>query len=156
MVFFFVCQSDPNVIIYMGKDKYENEELIKFAWPDRDIWFHVDDLSSAHVYLRLNEAIENLSEISEEVIQECAQLTKANSIEGCKKKSVGINFTWAKNLKKTIGMQVGAVTFHNMSEVERIEINKDKDFVKRIMKTKEERYPDLQEEYRDHLETIKI
>ena len=34
MVYFFVCQSDPNVIIYMGKDKYENEDLIKYAWPD--------------------------------------------------------------------------------------------------------------------------
>ena len=35
----------------MGKDKYENEELIKYAWPDLDVWFHVADLSSAHVYL---------------------------------------------------------------------------------------------------------
>lgn len=38
--------------MYMGRDKYENEELLKYAW-DCDIWFHVDDLSSAHVYLRL-------------------------------------------------------------------------------------------------------
>lgn len=53
MVLFFTCISDPDVVIYMGKDKYENEELIKYAWPDCDIWFHVDNLSSAHVYLRL-------------------------------------------------------------------------------------------------------
>ena len=72
MVFFFVSQSDPNVIIYMGKDKYENEELIKFAWHDVDIWFHVEDLSSAHVYLRLKEPVENVTDISDEVIQECA------------------------------------------------------------------------------------
>ena len=35
----------------MGKDKYENEDLIKYGLPE-DVWFHVDDLSSAHVYLR--------------------------------------------------------------------------------------------------------
>lgn len=61
----------------MGKDKFESkllpfyiilridlsyninpfnctdEELIKWGWPE-DVWFHVDKLSSAHVYLRLN------------------------------------------------------------------------------------------------------
>ena len=113
MVFFFVCFSNPEVIIYMGKDKYENEDLIRFAWPDRDIWFHVEDLSSAHVYLRMPNKIQDYSEIPDEIIQECAQLTKANSIAGCKKASCGINFTWARNLKKTIGMEVGAVTFFN-------------------------------------------
>ena len=95
MVFFFNC-CDGKYIIYMGKDKYENEELIKFAWHDVDVWFHVEDHSSAHVYLRLPAPVESLSEISDDVVQECAQLTKANSIEGCKKHSVGINYTWAK------------------------------------------------------------
>lgn len=50
MVYFF--RSSTGTLIYMGKDKYENEELIKYGWPE-DVWFHVDDLSSAHVYLRL-------------------------------------------------------------------------------------------------------
>jgi predicted ribosome quality control (RQC) complex YloA/Tae2 family protein len=143
MVFFFVCASDPNVIIYMGKDKYENEELIKYAWADTDIWFHVDSLSSAHVYLRHKEPPASYDAIADEVIQECAQLTKANSIEGCKKHSVGINYTWARNLKKTIGMEVGAVTFHNNKQVRTIKIDKDKEIVKRIMKTKVERFPNL-------------
>lgn len=31
-----------------------DEHLIKWGWPE-DVWFHVDKLSSAHVYLRLNE-----------------------------------------------------------------------------------------------------
>lgn len=39
--------------IYMGKDKYENEDLIRYGIPE-DVWFHVDNLSSAHVYLRMN------------------------------------------------------------------------------------------------------
>ena len=47
---------DKDAIIYMGKDKFENEELIKYALP-HDIWFHVDEMSSAHVYLRMKEPI---------------------------------------------------------------------------------------------------
>ena len=151
-MFFFVCFSNPDVIIYMGKDKYENEELIKYAWPDRDIWFHVEHLSSAHVYLRLPGPISDYSEIPEEIIEECAQLTKANSIQGCKKASCGINFTWARNLKKTIGMETGAVNFHNQSLVKRITIDKDKEAIKRIMKTKREEHPNLELQLREHME----
>ena len=49
MVLFF--SSSEGYTIYMGEDKYVNEDLIKYGLPE-DIWFHVDDLSSAHVYLR--------------------------------------------------------------------------------------------------------
>jgi hypothetical protein len=43
--------------------------------------FHVDNLSSAHVYLRL-KAGESWTSIPRELLEDCAQLTKANSIEG--------------------------------------------------------------------------
>jgi predicted ribosome quality control (RQC) complex YloA/Tae2 family protein len=52
MVFFFT--SSDGHLLYMGKDKYENESLIKYGFSE-DVWFHVDDMSSAHVYVRLNE-----------------------------------------------------------------------------------------------------
>ncbi len=68
MVLYF--EAKDGHFIYMGKDKYENEDLIKFGW-DEDIWFHVDDLSSAHVYLRLNKD-ELWTEIPPELIEECA------------------------------------------------------------------------------------
>ena len=42
-------------MLYMGKDKYENEDLIRYGLPE-DVWFHVDNLSSAHVYLRMNRS----------------------------------------------------------------------------------------------------
>ncbi|KAF4324255.1 hypothetical protein BBO99_00000935 [Phytophthora kernoviae] len=50
MVFYYT--SSEGCTIYMGKDKFENEDLIRYGFLE-DIWFHVDDLSSAHVYLRL-------------------------------------------------------------------------------------------------------
>ena len=40
-------------------------------------------------------------------------------------------------------MEVGAVTFHNQKDVMNILIEKDKEIIKRIMKTKEERTPNL-------------
>jgi hypothetical protein len=41
----------------------------------------VDNLSSAHVYLRLSEGM-TWETIPQEILIDCAQLTKANSIEG--------------------------------------------------------------------------
>lgn len=57
-----------------------DEDLIKYAWP-QDVWFHVDKLSSAHVYLRMPEAM-TWEAIPEALLNDCAQLVKANSIEG--------------------------------------------------------------------------
>ena len=52
----------------MGKDKYENEDLIKYAWPDRDIWFHVAELSSAHFYIRVPEGFTDIKSITHELV----------------------------------------------------------------------------------------
>uniref|UniRef100_A0A8P0NK34 Coiled-coil domain-containing protein 25 n=2 Tax=Canis lupus TaxID=9612 RepID=A0A8P0NK34_CANLF len=82
MVFYFTSSSvnSSAYTIYMGKDKYENEDLIKRGWPE-DIWFHVDKLSLAHVYLRLHKR-EKIEDIPKEVLMDCAHLVKANSIQG--------------------------------------------------------------------------
>ena len=121
---------EEDAIIYMGKDKFENEELIKYAWP-HDIWydnllllfililifilfrFHVDNFSSAHVYLRTKTPITSYDELPAKAVIECAQLTKDNSIEGCKKSEVVVIYTWASNLLKNDTMETGAVSFHN-------------------------------------------
>ncbi|XP_015773056.1 PREDICTED: coiled-coil domain-containing protein 25-like [Acropora digitifera] len=44
----------PPYTIFMGADKHENEDLIKWGFPE-DVWFHVDKMSSAHVYIRLRK-----------------------------------------------------------------------------------------------------
>ncbi len=64
----------------VGKDKVENEDLIKYGL-EEDVWFHADKLSSAHIYLRMGEG-EAWDALPEELVIDCAQLTKANSIEG--------------------------------------------------------------------------
>ena len=81
MVFYFESTvMSPPVQIYMGRDKHENEELIRWGWPE-DVWFHTDKLSSAHIYLRLPEGM-TIDTIPEELLTDCIQLTKANSISG--------------------------------------------------------------------------
>ena len=104
-----VCQ--PPVLLYMGVDKVENEDLIKYGWPE-DVWFHVDKVSSAHVYLRLPEGM-HIDSIPEELVEDCAQLVKANSIEGNKMNNVDVVYTMWDNLKKTGDMAVGQVLFFN-------------------------------------------
>lgn len=91
-------------LLYVGRDKYENEDLIKHGWPE-DVWFHVDNLSSPHVYVRMprGQAMESLSE---DAIRDAAQWCKQGSIDGCKKASVTIVYTPWSNLRKDAGMDV--------------------------------------------------
>jgi hypothetical protein len=51
--------------------------------------------------------------IPEELLTDCAQLTKANSIEGNKKDNITIIYTPWSNVKKTGDMATGSVSFHN-------------------------------------------
>ena len=140
-------------VIYMGKDKFENETLIANSLPV-DVWFHVDDLSSAHVYLRL-PADKTIDDIPPETLEDCCQLVKANSIEGCKRSKVNIVYTPASNLKKTGNMVTGQVGYHNTKLIKEYRVEKSNEIVNRLNKTKEELYPDLEVEKLAWLEARK-
>lgn len=107
------------------------------------IWFHVDDLSSAHVYLRRPFG-QSIEEINPEAIAEMCQLVKNNSIEGSKASKVDVIYTEFANLKKTASMDTGTVTFHDQKVVVKVKhVERDRDIVKRIEKTRSESHPDL-------------
>lgn len=141
MVFYFKSRCG-DYTIFMGKDKYENEHLIKYGLPE-DVWFHVDDLSSAHVYLRMKPGMTLDDLEGTDVLIDCAALVKANSIQGCKQSSVYVVYARWKNLKKTSDMVDGQVGFHRPENVRRMHIEKHNSIVRQIEKTKEERFPDL-------------
>jgi hypothetical protein len=123
MVIYFKSNTvQPEAFLYMGNDKFENEELLKWGWPE-DIWFHVSKLSSAHVYLRLKEG-ETIDDVPTALIDDCCQLVKANSIQGNKMNDVEIVYTPWTNLKKTASMDVGQVSFHNDKEVRKVKVEK--------------------------------
>lgn len=105
--------------------------------------FHVDDLSSAHVYLRLPKGM-TIHNIPANALEDCCQLVKQNSIAGCKLPSVSIVYTPWSNLKKTPGMEVGQVGFKDESLVLKYKVQKKLPaVVNRLMKTKEERDVDV-------------
>jgi len=143
MVFYFTsAEVSPPYVIYVGEDKHENEELIRWGWPE-DVWFHVDKLSSAHVYLRLHQN-ETVDDIPESVLADCAQLVKANSIQGSKQNELDVVYTPWANLKKTAEMDVGQVGFFNQKQVRTIHVQKRiNEIVNRLNKTKEEKKPDF-------------
>ncbi|KAJ1898125.1 hypothetical protein LPJ81_004402 [Coemansia sp. IMI 209127] len=128
----------------MGKDKYENEELIKHGWPE-DVWFHADKLSSAHVYLRLSKGSGfDWESIPGPLVDDLAQLCKANSIEGNKKNNVTIIYTPWDNLLKRGDMAVGQVSFKSQKKVRRVCVEqRENAVVNRLNKTKKEEHPDL-------------
>ncbi|XP_073529007.1 coiled-coil domain-containing protein 25 isoform X2 [Phyllobates terribilis] len=180
MVFYFTSNvASPPYTIYMGKDKYENEDLIKYGWPE-DVWFHVDKLSSAHVYLRLHKG-QTMDDIPKDVLTDCAHLVKANSIQGCKMNNINVVYTAWSNLRKTGDMDVGQIGFHRQKDmalqshkaseavsitqaaitayvtcsVKSINVEKKvNEILNRLEKTKDERFPDLaaEKESRDREE----
>ncbi|XP_018328499.1 coiled-coil domain-containing protein 25 [Agrilus planipennis] len=154
MVFYFQSNVvSPPVLLFMGEDKHENEDLIKWGWPE-DVWFHVDKLSSAHVYLRLKPG-QTLDDIPSAVLDDAAQLVKANSITGNKMNDLDVVYTMWSNLKKTPAMEVGQVGFHKEKEIRKIRVAKRiNEVVTRLNKTKKEEHPDFraERENRDRLE----
>ena len=126
MVFYFTLPPKAQARgfrVYMGRDKYENEDLLKYGWKE-DVWFHVEGISSAHVYLRLPDGV-TWETIPPVVMRYCCQLVKNNSIDGCKKKEIWVIYTPFPNLHKDPNTMVtGAVSFHKESLRKRVLVEK--------------------------------
>lgn len=151
MVYYYTSEPDglEPMTLYMGKEKEENELLIKHGW-ENDVWFHVDKMSSAHVYLRMPDGM-IWDCIPEPYLIDCAQLTKANSIQGNKKDNVTVIYTPWSNLRKDGSMAVGQVGFTKERTVKRLKIpTRENAIINRLNKTKKEIYPDLEQEKIDH------
>lgn len=134
-----ITLSSSDIVCYVGRDKHENEYLIQYGWPG-DIWFHVDGLSSAHVYFRLKN-VDTVSSIPiddlpPDSVYDMMQICKNNSIAGCKLASCKMVYTPHSNLKKTFDMESGAVTYHNTKLCRYQRCDKDRARVKELEKTK--------------------
>ena len=71
------------------------------------------------------------------VITDCAQLVKANSIQGNKMNDVDVVYTMWDNLKKTADMDVGQIGFHSNKAVKKIRLaSRENEIVNRLNKTK--------------------
>jgi hypothetical protein len=140
--------------MYPTDARNKDEELIKYGW-EEDVWFHVDKLSSAHIYLRLNDG-DTWDNIPADLLTDLAQLTKANSIEGNKKDNITIIYTPWSNLKKDGSMAVGQVSFKDQRQVKKILVpQRENPIVNRLNKTKVEKHPDLRQEKEDRLRELR-
>lgn len=85
---------------------------------------------------------QTIDDVPSDVIEDAAQLVKANSITGNKMNNVDVVYTMWENLKKTAAMDVGQVSFHRDKDVRRIRVDKRiNDTVNRLNKTKDEQHP---------------
>ncbi|KAJ9193574.1 hypothetical protein DTO166G4_601 [Paecilomyces variotii] len=143
MVYYYTSNVvSPSAFIYAGKDKYENEDLIKYGL-EKDV--------CAHIYLRLRDN-ETWDKIPQELLDDCAQLTKANSIDGNKKDNITVIYTPWSNLMKNASMAVGQVSFHNPKMVKKVFVPaRENAIVNRLNKTKVEKFPDLMAEKEEYL-----
>merc|ERR1712235_161595 len=90
--------------------------------------------------------LDAMDSIPEAVLQEMCQLTKANSIDGCKQ-TVDIVYTPFLNLKKEDRMDVGQVSFKDEAFRRHVRnVEKDKDIVKRLEKSQVEKDVDYKAE----------
>ncbi|BAE56544.1 hypothetical protein BDV35DRAFT_385116 [Aspergillus flavus] len=143
MVYYFTSNVvEPSAFIYVGKDKFENEDLIKYGL-EKDV--------CAHVYLRLRDS-ESWDNIPQPLLEDCAQLTKANSIEGNKKDNITVIYTPWSNLMKDGSMATGQVSFHNPKLVRKVLVRQRENvIVNRLNKTRVEKFPDLMAEKNESL-----
>lgn len=145
-----ITLTSEDITCYVGRDKHENEYLIRYGWPG-DVWFHVEGISSAHVYFRLdcfsstnnvNPHVRNLlgkipiDDLPLESVEDMCQIVKHNSIKGCKMASCKIVYTPHSNLKKEENMDSGTVTYHD-TKLQRFQrCDKDRKRIKELEATK--------------------
>eukprot|EP00531_Pseudo-nitzschia_arenysensis_P018362 CAMPEP_0116135496 /NCGR_PEP_ID=MMETSP0329-20121206/11219_1 /TAXON_ID=697910 /ORGANISM="Pseudo-nitzschia arenysensis, Strain B593" /LENGTH=568 /DNA_ID=CAMNT_0003630295 /DNA_START=52 /DNA_END=1755 /DNA_ORIENTATION=+ len=148
-----ITLTSEDITCYVGRDKHENEYLIRYGWPG-DVWFHVEGISSAHVYFRLdcfssttstnnvNPHVRNLlgkipiDDLPLESVEDMCQIVKHNSIKGCKMASCKIVYTPHSNLKKEENMDSGTVTYHDTKLQRFRRCDKDRKRIKELEATK--------------------
>lgn len=85
---------------------------------------------------------QTIDDIPSAIIEDAAQLVKANSIDGNKMNNIDVVYTMWSNLKKTPAMEVGQVSFHKDKDVRKIRVEKRINLiVNRLNKTKREEHP---------------
>lgn len=84
-----------------------------------------------------------IADIPEEVLEDCMQLVKHNSIQGDKLQQVTVVYTPWTNLKKTDSMDVGQVGFHDENLAHKKVVLRKPDVFKVLEKTRVQKVVDL-------------
>ncbi|CAI5500245.1 unnamed protein product [Closterium sp. Naga37s-1] len=78
---------------------------------------------TAHVYLWLRKG-QGIDDVTPEMLEDCTQLVKANSIMGNKLSNIDVVYTSWANLRKASSMDVEQIGFHNPKAVRSVWVEK--------------------------------
>lgn len=141
-MYFYVSEPESGMAhqVVVGKDKFENDMLIKYGYRELNyMWFHADKYSSGHVYLKMHPDEKDLADVPQEVINDCLQLCKSESIQGNKLPQCTILYTPWHNLRKNRYMKPGEVSFKSLKYCKRKEcFARDNKILNRLSKTRVE------------------
>lgn len=147
-MYFYESKSEDQqtYLIATGKDKFENDLLIKHSFRALNyVWFHADKYSSGHIYLQLKPNQKSLDEVSSDVVNDCLQLCKASSIQGNKMTNCTIVITPWHNLRKSAYMKPGEVSFKTTKALRKKEcFARDNKVLNRLEKTRIEVFENLE------------
>lgn len=139
-MYFYISEPEIGTAhqLVVGKDKFENDLLIKYGFRELNyMWFHADKYSSGHVYLRMHPDEKELADVPHEVVNDCLQLCKSESIQGNKLPQCTIIYTPWHNLRKNRFMKPGEVSFKSLKYCKRKEcFARDNKILNRLTKTR--------------------
>lgn len=100
-------------ICFIGRNAKGNDQILRSA-SQKDLWFHLDNISSPHLILKMSEKIFP----SKEILLECAIILKSykNSISEFQK--VNVIYTLVSNIKLT--KVLGQVEFKCNTKVSKL------------------------------------
>lgn len=81
MVLYYTTR-DSSYKVYVGKDKYENEDLLKHGW-EQDVWFHVDKVSCPLWCYVLHFCLSKVKRVLWNIRQDEVQLLKIHCSNMC-------------------------------------------------------------------------
>lgn len=143
MVWYFRSLSHPHLaVIYMPSKEADKTKVFEAALPD-DLWFGSKEANATDVYLRLKTGTE-MDSLPKELLEEVAQLVKAYSPEGSKKKEISVIYTPVSNISKRHGI----MHFKDRKNCRLISnVSRDSTILNLLRKTKTETPPEVQDIY---------
>ncbi|KAL2011828.1 hypothetical protein VTN00DRAFT_4546 [Thermoascus crustaceus] len=142
MVYYFTSNVvSPPASIYVGKDKFENEELIKYGL-EQDVWYSK---------LTLIPFISHLQALTHSRWMLPGFMSIISLVRN-KKDNITVIYTPWSNLMKNASMATGQVSFHNPKLTRKIFVPaRENAIINRLNKTRVERFPDLMAEKEEYL-----
>ena len=103
--------SSDGLLIYVGKNNIQNDEITFKIASKEDIWLHVKDMPGSHVIVKLQD-----SAIPDQTLLEAATLASYYS-KGKNSSKISVDYTLRKFVRKQTGAKPGMVTYDNFKTV---------------------------------------